>query len=138
MTADPPKTVIVSAALIQDAAGCILLARRPSDRPLAGKWEFPGGKAEPGEDPRPALVRECREELGITVSPGHIYETIFVPGAPKSYLLLFYVATIVDGQPQSLEGNEFAWVPLHRLHEYDILEADRPLVTMLQHRPLPR
>lgn len=138
MTATAPQTVIVSAALIEDAEGRILLARRPNNRPLAGKWEFPGGKAEPGEEPRAALVRECREELGITVAPGHVYETIFVPGSAKSYLLLFYLAEIVEGQPQSLEGNEFAWVPLDELTAYDILEADRPLVTMLQNRPLPR
>jgi 8-oxo-dGTP diphosphatase len=125
---DHSKTLIVSAAIITRPPGEILLARRPDKGPLAGRWEFPGGKAEPGEDPRDALVRECIEELGCRIEVGAIYETIFHRHGARSILLLFYLARVIEGEPASMEENELAWCTPGAMGQYDLLEADRPLI----------
>ncbi len=120
-------TLIVVAALIE-RDGRLLIARRPEGVSSAGYWEFPGGKAEPGEEPRDALVRECEEELGIGVEAGSIYETVYTKNEQRGILLLFYTARILRGEPQSLEANEFAWATPDEMDEYELLPADRPLV----------
>ncbi|MEO8376087.1 MAG: (deoxy)nucleoside triphosphate pyrophosphohydrolase [Candidatus Sumerlaeota bacterium] len=122
--------VIVAAPLLTREPGEILIAQRAGDPPLRGKWEFPGGKVEPGEDPRHALARECREEIGCEVEAGDIYESVFHRTSERGdILLLFYLARIVHGQPQALEHSALAWVTPEQMRDYDLLEADRPLVS---------
>jgi 8-oxo-dGTP diphosphatase len=130
---NPIQTVIVVAALIT-RGNEVLIAQRPPGTALAGAWEFPGGKVEPGEDPRDALVRECREELDITVRVGRIYETIYTQSGERGILLLFYITEIVDGEPRSMEDNAFAWATPSAMREYDLLPADRPLIDQLEER----
>lgn len=125
---------LVVAAIIADDRGRILIAQRPEGMRHAGKWEFPGGKVEPGEDPRHALVRECREELGCHVRAGAIYETVFHTYSSHSVLLLFYLCRIEEGKPQPLERNALSWVTPEEMEEYDLLEADRPLPAMFRER----
>lgn len=125
---DSIKIILVVAALITREDGRILITQRPRGTVLEAKWEFPGGKVEPGEPPREALVRECREELGITIRAGSIYETVYTKNHERAILLLFYTAEILEGKPQSLEANAFAWATPEEMEGFDIIEPDRPLV----------
>ncbi len=94
------RTVIVSAAVLVES-GKVLLSRRKAGSHLEGKWEFPGGKAEAGEDPRAALVRELREEVGIESEAGEIVDVTFhrYDEADKAVLLLFFAVKRLAGSP---------------------------------------
>jgi len=128
-----PTTTIVAAALITEGDR-ILIAQRPKGKANAGKWEFPGGKAEPGEDPRRALERECLEELDIEVAAGPVYETIFHEQPTKNFLLIFYEVVILSGDPTPMESNEIAWVTVDELESIDLIESDLPLIRELRDR----
>lgn len=130
----PTPPILVVGAIVARADGRILIAQRPVGRKHAGQWEFPGGKVEPGEDPRAALRRECREEMGCEVAVGAVYETIFHRYDWGSVLLLFYCAKVIGGEPASLEQNALAWVTPAEMAGYDLLEADRPLPAMFARR----
>lgn len=120
----------VVAGVIRDARGRILLARRTEGRDLAGLWEFPGGKVEPGESPEAALVRELREELGIDASVGHAL--IRVPQQyPDKWLVLDVRQVEFRGVPKGLDGQALAWVPPAKLASYPMPPADRPVVAAL-------
>jgi 8-oxo-dGTP diphosphatase len=127
------KHVHVVAGVLRDARGRILLARRTEGRDLAGLWEFPGGKVEPGESPEDALVRELREELGISAAVGA--SVIRVQMAyPDKQLLLDVREVAFSGHPRGLEGQALAWVPLHKLPDYPMPPADVPVVEELLRR----
>ena len=124
------KQIHVVAGVIRDVHGRILLARRTDDRDLAGLWEFPGGKVEPGESPEDALVRELREELGIQASVGA--PLIRVPQQyPGKRLVLDVRQVEFRGNPEGLEGQALAWTPPHALAGYPMPPADRPVVAAL-------
>ncbi len=109
--ARPVRTIVVAAAVIIEQ-GRVLLGQRKAGAHLAGAWEFPGGKAEPGEDPRDALVRELDEELGIDVRVGEIVDVAFhrYEEAEKAVLLLVYEATRVGTrEPRAVDVAAFAW-----------------------------
>jgi len=121
------RTVIVAAGiLIED--GKVLLSRRKQGTHLAGLWEFPGGKAEAGEDPRAALQRELEEELGITTRIGEIVDVTFhrYEEADKAVLLLFFEAERAPGSPdpRALDVAEVAWCGLDRLDPSTFPPAD--------------
>ena len=124
------KIVHVVAGVIRDARGRILLARRTLGRDLAGLWEFPGGKVEPGESPEDALVRELREELGIEAS---VSEALLrVPQQyPDKRLVLDVRRVTFRGVPKGLDGQALAWSPLQALAKYPMPPADRPVVAAL-------
>jgi 8-oxo-dGTP diphosphatase len=133
--ADQPRTtLLVAAVALVDPDTRVLLARRPEGKALAGLWEFPGGKVAPGETPEAALIRELKEELGIDVSAACLAPFTFASHAyPDFHLLMpLYLCRRWQGRPQGLEGQALAWVPPHRLVEYDVPPADRPLVAMLR------
>lgn len=125
------QPIHVVAGVIRDSRGRVLLARRTRGRDLAGLWEFPGGKVEPGESPQQALVRELREELGIEASIGAAL--IDVPQRyPHKYLHLD--VRLVDGyggHPRGLNGQALAWLPPAKLPQYPMPPADRPVVAAL-------
>ncbi|MEO6263537.1 MAG: Nudix family hydrolase [Luteimonas sp.] len=127
---DSPIIEVV-AGVITDAHGRILLARRTEGRDLAGLWEFPGGKREPGETPEAALARELHEELGIQVGPGT--PLIAVPQQYPHKRLRLDVRRIASwrGTPKGHEGQALAWVPQHKLASYAMPPADRPVVAAL-------
>ena len=112
-------TIIVTGVLLTRNDREILIAQRAGKPPLAGKWEFPGGKVEPGEDPRAALARECREEIGCKIEVGDIYESIFHRAERGNILLLFYLARIVHGKPTALEHTALAWVTPQQMRDFD-------------------
>lgn len=123
--------VHVVAGVIRDPRGRILLARRTEGRDLAGLWEFPGGKVEPGESAEAALGRELREELGIEVDVGE--PLIAVPQRYPHKRLRLDVRRIARwrGSARGHEGQALAWVPPHKLPEYPMPAADRPVVAAL-------
>lgn len=106
------NTLVVSAGVVLEG-GRVLLSRRKRGAHLEGRWEFPGGKAEPGEDPRDALRRELEEELGIDVDVGEIVDVTFhrYEDADKAVLLLFFLATRRPGspEPRALDVAEVTW-----------------------------
>ena len=119
------------AGVITDARGRVLLARRTPGRELAGLWEFPGGKVDPGETPEAALARELAEELDIEVEVGA--PLIAVPHQAPSRLLRLDVRQIKAwrGKPKGCEGQALAWVQPEKLHRYDMPAPDRPVVAAL-------
>lgn len=123
--------VEVVAGVISDARGRILLTRRTEGRDLAGLWEFPGGKREPGESAEDALARELQEELGIDVELGP--PLIAVPQQYPHKRLRLDVRAIARwrGTPRGHEGQALAWVPPHKLPDYPMPPADRPVVAAL-------
>ena len=121
----------VVAAVLRDARGRILLARRTDGRDLAGLWEFPGGKREPGETPEAALARELHEELGIDARVGaHL---ITVPQRYPDKRLRLDVRHVGrwTGEPRGRAGQALAWVPPHKLASYAMPPADIPVVAAL-------
>ncbi len=127
----------VLAGVLEDARGRVLLAERPPGKAFAGRWEFPGGKREPGESPREALVRELREELGIEVLEAEplLVVSHCYPDAPIRVRIDSWRVSRWHGTPQSLDGQRLQWCARSDLAQIDILEADRPIVTALR---LPR
>ncbi len=125
-------TTIVSAAIILNERNQILIAQRPPGSGMEGYWEFPGGKVEEGEDPKDALVRECEEELGVRITIGRIYESLFVDLREKKILLLFYICRILEGEPESKENNPFLWADSDDLEKQDIIPTDLPLLERLK------
>ena len=127
----PLRSIHVAAAVITDVRGRVLLGRRTDGRDLAGLWEFPGGKCEPGESPEDALVRELQEELGITVQVGEAL--INVPQRYPDKRLRLDVRRVShwEGTPRGVEGQALAWVAPEKLTRYPMPPADRPVVAML-------
>jgi 8-oxo-dGTP diphosphatase len=132
MPPDPAEAPVhVVAAVLQDARGRVLLARRTEGRDLAGAWEFPGGKVEAGETPQQALDRELHEELGIRVLAAT--PLIRVPHAypAKRILLDVYAVSAFEGNPRGRERQALAWSPMEKLKGYPMPAADRPVVAAL-------
>ncbi len=134
MPATAPELVLVVACALVDADGRVLVARRPEGRCMAGLWEFPGGKLEPGETPEACLVRELREELGIDTEASCLAPFTFASHAyPDFHLLMpLYVCRVWRGLPRPREGQELRWVAPAELERLAMPPADRPLVAMLR------
>jgi 8-oxo-dGTP diphosphatase len=133
--ADGSKPVLlVAACALVDSDSRILLARRPEGKKMAGLWEFPGGKLNPGETPEIALIRELKEELGIDVSSNCLAPFAFASHAYESFHLLMplFLCRRWNGTPTAREGQTLAWVRPSKLAEYPMPEADRPLVPLLR------
>jgi 8-oxo-dGTP diphosphatase len=129
---DLKLTLVVACALI-DTDKRVLLAQRPEGKAMAGLWEFPGGKVEPGERPEETLIRELHEEIGITVSEPCLAPLTFASHAYEHFHLLMplYVCRRWDGIVNGREGQRLAWVKPNRLKDYEMPPADVPLVSHL-------
>ena len=127
------KTVLVAACALVDADGRVLLAQRPAGKPMAGLWEFPGGKIETGERPEQTLIRELKEELGIVVREDCLAPLTFASHAYSDFHLLMplYVCRRWEGTVTATEGQRLAWVKPNRLRDYDMPPADVPLIAHL-------
>jgi len=121
--------VVVAACALLDSEAAVLIAKRPAGRPLAGLWEFPGGKVEAGERPEDALIRELREELGIEIAPSDLSPLTFASHTyPEFHLLMpVYLCRHWWGEATGHEGQELLWVRPDALHLYDMPPADEPL-----------
>ncbi len=126
--------VLVAAAALIDVDGRVLLAERPEGKHLAGLWEFPGGKVQPGETPEAALIRELAEELDINVQASCLAPFTFASHAyPEFHLLMpLYVCRKWSGIVMPREGQRLAWVRRARLADYQMPPADKPLVALLR------
>ena len=137
MMAGGSKPVLyVAACALLDTDGRILIARRPEGKPMAGLWEFPGGKIEPGETPEQAVVRELREELGVEPCERCLDPFAFVSHPYEDFHIVmpFFLCRTWDGFPQPHEGQEIAWVRKERLNSFDMPAADRPLAAAIMDR----
>ena len=127
------KLVLVVAAALIDADGRVLITQRPVGKRLAGLWEFPGGKVEPGERPEAALIRELGEELGIEVEEACLAPLTFASHAYEDFHLLMplYVCRRWQGGVAAREAQEIKWVMPRSLRDYPMPPADTPLVPAL-------
>ena len=127
------KLVLVVACALIDPDGRVLIAQRPEGKALAGLWEFPGGKLEPGERPEAALIRELDEELGISVKEACLAPLTFASHAYEDFHLLMplYICRRWEGLAISKEGQNLAWVRPNKLRDYPMPAADIPLIPHL-------
>jgi 8-oxo-dGTP diphosphatase len=128
------KVVLVSAVALIDAEGRVLLAQRPEGKSMAGLWEFPGGKVEPGETPEAALIRELSEELGIGTWSSCLAPLTFASHSYDDFHLLMplFACRKWEGIPQPKEGQTLKWVRANALAEYPMPPADVPIVPILR------
>jgi 8-oxo-dGTP diphosphatase len=126
--------VLVAAVALIDADGRVLVAQRPAGKSMAGLWEFPGGKVEPGETPEAALIRELKEELAIDVSSACLAPFTFASHDYEDFHLLMplYVCRRWRGRPAPREGQAVKWLAPAKLADLPMPPADKPLVAMLR------
>jgi len=126
--------LLVAAVALVDRDNRVLIAKRPAGKPMAGLWEFPGGKVVDGETPEQALVRELHEELAIEVRDTCLAPFTFASHAYDAFHLLMplFLCRTWDGEIQSREGQEVKWVRASRLSGYPMPPADVPLIPMLR------
>ena len=128
------KMVLVSAVALIDRDGRVLLAQRPEGKAMAGLWEFPGGKVEPGETPEAALIRELQEELGIDTWASCLAPLTFASHSYEDFHLLMplFACRKWNGIPQSREGQKLAWAKPNQLKDFPMPAADVPLIPILR------
>ncbi len=126
--------LLVAACALVDQDGRILLAQRPEGKSLAGLWEFPGGKVEPGETPEETLIRELEEEIGIKTKVACLAPLTFASHSYDTFHLLMplYVCRRYEGIPRGAEGQAIKWVKPQALRDYPMPPADEPLIPYLQ------
>jgi 8-oxo-dGTP diphosphatase len=127
------KLLIVAACALIDTDGRVLIAKRPANKDMAGLWEFPGGKVDPGERPEQTLIRELKEELGIDVQEACLAPLTFASHPYPQFQLLMplWVCRRWEGEVKALEGQELAWVRPKTLRDYPMPPADEPLIPHL-------
>jgi mutator protein MutT len=122
----------VVAAVVIDTQGRVLIAQRPKKKHMAGGWEFPGGKLEPGEERLAGLSRELREEIGIAIAKPRPLMRVRHDYPTREILLDVWVVRSYTGEPKGLEGQALRWCPLQELGSADLLPADKPIVAALR------
>ncbi len=128
------KTVLVSAVALIDVDGRVLLAQRPEGKSMAGLWEFPGGKVDPGETPEAALIRELHEELGIDTWSSCLAPLTFASHSYDDFHLLMplFACRKWQGTPMAREGQTLKWVRPAQMKDYPMPPADVPLISILR------
>lgn len=128
------RIVLVAAVALIDPDGRVLLAQRPEGKSLAGLWEFPGGKVEPGETPEAALIRELHEELGIETWTSCLAPLTFASHSYDDFHLLMplFACRRWQGVPMPQEGQRLAWATAAELNKYPMPPADIPLIPVLR------
>lgn len=128
------ETLWVVAAAIVDADGRVLVQQRPPGKPMAGLWEFPGGKVEPGERPEAALIRELHEELGISVEAACLAPATFASDSigERHLILLLYALRKWQGVPEARHASALKWAYPLELHRLEMPPADKPLIGLLE------
>ena len=130
-TLTPSGAVEVVAALIRDGSR-FLICQRPAHKARGLLWEFVGGKIEPGETKEAALVRECREELDITLEVGEVFAEVLHEYPDITVRLTLFSARIREGTPQKLEHNDLRWITPEEIPQYPFCPADTEILEKLQ------
>ncbi|MGB3831102.1 MAG: 8-oxo-dGTP diphosphatase MutT [Mesorhizobium sp.] len=127
------RLLLVAACALVDADGRVLLAQRPEGKQLAGLWEFPGGKVEPGETPEECLIRELREEIGVETKAACLAPLTFASHSYDDFHLLMplYVCRRYSGIPVAREAQVLKWVRPRQMRDYPMPPADAPLIPFL-------
>jgi 8-oxo-dGTP diphosphatase len=128
-----PPLLLVAACALVDAEKRVLIAQRPAGKPMAGLWEFPGGKVEEGETPEDAVIRELYEELGVRVNKPCLAPLTFSSHDYLEFhiLLPLFVCRRWEGTPVAREAQDIKWVRANRLRDYPMPAADEPLISHL-------
>jgi len=126
--------ILVAAAALADSKGRVLLAQRPEGKPMAGLWEFPGGKVEKGENPEFTIMRELKEELGIETRECCFSPIGFASHAYEDFHLLMplFICRVWKGEIKSMENQKLAWALPQDMYDYPMPEADIPLIYQLR------
>ena len=134
------STLLVVAIAMIDENSRVLLAERPTNRSMAGLWEFPGGKIDKDETPELALCREIKEELGVILKPQNLKPFFFASHQYKDFHLLMplYLCSEWEGVPKPLEGQKIEWVKIKDIFNFSMPDADIPLAQALQEKLLPK
>ena len=123
----------VVAALIRDK-NKFMICQRPAHKARALLWEFVGGKVEPGETKEQALIRECQEELAITLSVGDVFVDVLHDYPDITVHLTLFNATIAEGVPQKLEHKDIQWITVDEIDHYNFCPADTEILLQLKHQ----
>jgi len=128
-----PPLLLVAACALVDADKRVLIAQRPEGKPMAGLWEFPGGKVEPGETPEQTIIRELREELSVIVTEACLAPLSFASHDYGEFhiLLPLFVCRRWEGWPEPREAQQIKWVRANRLRQFPMPPADQPLISHL-------
>ena len=124
--------VHVVAALIWDEKNRFMICQRPAHKARGLLWEFVGGKVEPGETPREALIRECREELAVEISVGEKYIELIHEYPDLTIRLSLFHSRIISGEPQKIEHNDIRWITVKEIDDYTFCPADREILERLK------
>lgn len=122
----------VAAALIWDEQGRFMICQRPPHKARGLLWEFVGGKTEPGESPREALIRECKEELDVTVEPLDVFMELEHVYPDLTVELVLFNAVITDGEVKMLEHNDIRWIKVREIDDYEFCPADVNILKKLK------
>jgi 8-oxo-dGTP diphosphatase len=125
------SSTLVVAAIIH-RGDTLLICQRPSTGTYPCLWEFPGGKVEFGESPENALIRECKEELAISIRVDSIYDVASILTENRHIVLLFYLCTLLAGEPQTLECQDFRWITPQDLDQFEFPPADENLLKKMK------
>jgi 8-oxo-dGTP diphosphatase len=128
-----PRLLLVAACALIDADKRVLIAQRPEGKPMAGLWEFPGGKVEPGETPEDAVIREFREELSVKITEPCLAPLTFASHDYGEFhiLLPLFVCRRWEGTPRPQETQQIKWVRVNQLRDFAMPAADEPLISHL-------
>ena len=133
MNSGAKPVLLVAACALVDADGRVLITQRPEGKPLAGLWEFPGGKVEPGETPEQTVIRELQEEIGVETQAACLAPLTFASHSYEAFHLLMplFVCRRFAGVPQAKEVQALKWVRPKQLRDYPMPPADAPLIPFL-------
>lgn len=133
MTTRAKPLLLVAACALVDPDCRVLIAQRPQGKPMAGLWEFPGGKIEPGETPEETVIRELREELGVETKEACLAPLTFASHPYEDFHLVMplFVCRRFAGIPMPREGQSIKWVRALKLRDYPMPPADEPLIPFL-------
>ena len=128
-----PRLLLVAACALVDGDGRVLIAQRPEGKSMAGLWEFPGGKVEPGETPEDTVIRELWEELALSVTKPCLAPLTFASHDYRDFHILMplFVCRRWEGTPVPRESQQLRWVRANRLRDFPMPPADEPLISHL-------
>jgi 8-oxo-dGTP diphosphatase len=121
--------VVCAAIIYKDDK--ILIAQRKENDTHSLQWEFPGGKVEEGESPSESIIREIKEELDIHISPDNVFDVVYHKYEKRNIILIVYNCTYLSGEPRAIECNDFKWIDIKSMQDFEFTAADTHIVKKL-------